>query len=758
MGLSLALGAFLGAANLGASGWSPAQEGATGWYDFLDLNSLYTDTARTTRVAAPGDFIRGVTDKSGKGNHASEATTPGVLDSIGDYTAMLFDGVAALLRINAIAASQNGDDTPLTAMWVEYDTDDALSFQTRLSFGSSSSANPRLAFDGDASGACSVRKRDNATSGASTAVAMGAGGEERIQRWVMRINGVTVDAWLNGVQVKTAAALNVGTQTFDKFTLGAQSRITTDSYWGGKLLEFAIWTNKALSDAQVARAISYMNTRYATEPPVVVVTPVPGNYALVAGIGQSNREGRGTASTSTVPDADTAYFYDGTRFSKLVDPVGGALSGSPAPAFAKEYNAITGRKVIYLELATGGTGQVIGSTPNWDVTGTLYPAARDAINAAAPVIQALPGVTIVTGLALDAQGENDAERVDAGLITAADYKTSKQAFYEALKANCSIIDRIFISELGARLDGAKETAYASIRSAQADVVTALSSYCGFSFKEAKNFPAQSKQKDVYHYKQTGYNQMGYEEAINVSIAQGYNPLPLTAYWDVNDSSTIFQDTARTIPVVLVTQSIRGVTDKSGNGNHLSEATNAPAYSLVSTYGSANFTGAQLLSANALAPLFSGADIPFTISMVLYNTDSAGALETFFALGNSADSTPRLQAYSDATGAVSVVKRDDANAITTVAMGAGAENVLQRWIFRHTGTTIEAWLDGTHVKLPTTQDRGVVTFDRFALGAQVRTTTDSYLDGKILEMKVWAGIILPDSFVAAEIAAVAGRYP
>jgi hypothetical protein len=756
IGLGLRLG-ITATLNKGG-GWSPARDGATAWFDFQSLGTLFTDTARTIPASVVGDPIRGVSDKSGNGNHASEATSPGVLDSIGNYPAIKFDGIAQLLRANSIAAGQSGDDTPFTAMWVEYDTDDSVALQTRWSFGSSSTANPRFAFDSDAAGSCSVRKRDDATSGAANTLAIGAGGEERIQRWIVRHNGSTVDVWLNGVQVKTASAQNVGTQTFDKFTMGAQSRLTNDSFYGGLLLEQAVWINHALTDEQIAKGNAYLERRYSVEPPVVVVTPVPGNYALVAGIGQSNREGRGTAGASAQPIAGTAYFYDGTRFSVLSDPVGGALSGSAAPAFAKQYNAITGRKVFYLELATGGTGQVVGSNPNWDITGTLYPAARDAINAAVTAIQALPGVTIATGIVLDAQGENDAERLDAGTITAAAYKSSKQAMYEALKAACPIIDKIFISELGARLDGTKEASYAAIRSAQADVVAALPSYCAFSFREAKNYPAQSKQKDTYHYNQVGLNQMGYEEALNVSIAQGYNPLPLTAYWDLDDAATVFQDTSRTTPATTAGQSVKGVSDKSGNGHHLTEATNAPVLGSVGAYKAAEFAGAQYLSANGIAPLFSGEDVPFTISWVEYDTDSAGATETRFAFGRSTTSVPRLQFFGDATGATSLVKRDDANSIVTVAMGAGAENLKQHWVLRHSGTTVEAWLNGVKVKTSTAQDRGVVTFDRFAIGAQIRNTIDSFFVGKMVYGKVWAGSALPDSFIAAEIAAVASRYP
>ena len=76
-------------ANLFAAG----EQGA--WYDPSDLSTMFQDSAGTTPVTAAGQPVGRILDKSGRGNHATQATTAQkpVLQTNGTQWWLQFDGV-----------------------------------------------------------------------------------------------------------------------------------------------------------------------------------------------------------------------------------------------------------------------------------------------------------------------------------------------------------------------------------------------------------------------------------------------------------------------------------------------------------------------------------------------------------------------------------------------------------------------------------------------------------------------------------------
>lgn len=81
-------------------------------------------------------------------------------------------------------------------------------------------------------------------------------------------------------------------------------------------------------------------------------------------------------------------------------------------------------------------------------------------------------------------------------------------------------------------------------------------------------------------------------------AAAFNPATLFsggaagAFYDISDISTLWKDTAGTSPVTADGDIVKRVDDKSGNGNHLTEATNGPTYRVAGALKRLQFDGSN----------------------------------------------------------------------------------------------------------------------------------------------------------------------
>lgn len=247
--------------------------GCVGWYDFSDLATLFTDAARTTPVTADGQAILGVTDKSGAGNHLSEATN-GPTYKIGQHPRQ------------SIARFDGSNDSLTSAT-------PALTQPTTILIAARWTADTPAANDEFIDGFAGVRQIifvDSATSRlAYYAGAVQVSGTVLTTGWYNQLtgqfNGAASELRLNGASISTA---NPGTDglTGVRFGTDGGSFFQTDH---GEILVY-----NGVTATDLASLESYLYAKWVDSGPVTVNVDTAG---VVAFLGQT--AGLMTTITST---------------------------------------------------------------------------------------------------------------------------------------------------------------------------------------------------------------------------------------------------------------------------------------------------------------------------------------------------------------------------------------------------------------------------------------------------------------------------
>lgn len=468
------------------------------WIDPDDSATKFQDAAGTTPVTALGQSVGRITDKSGNGNHFTQATggLEPVNSTLGDVQidrgALSFNGTSQLTRCDELAALMLGTGPQWTIHIVFSQTPTSL-VRAVFAAGSTSSTVHSAWLQGRSAG--SLVSLETRRGGLPVTAPCGASttGSQVVS---IRHNGTTIDAWRNGVRTATAVPVAVqSSSVINTFALGAFVRATTGSYHIGKIGEF-LMSAAANSDAEVTRAHNYLIGRLVSDKPVMDVFIVTG---------QSNAEGRGT-SGPTVP-AGTAIYVTNGAITDLADPVGGAATGSAWPSFANQWKSVTGRSSAWVESATGGSGLIDGvGTTNWSPSGTLRSAAVAAANSAIASVRDSLQYQLGNVYLCWQQGEQDATEYNGTTISASTYQPAQEELFDYFFANINSLGAILVSELGEHVT--PNPNYALIRGAQNAAVAATPN-CHLVFTGAKNFPAEGKMKaDGVHYDQAGLDQMG----------------------------------------------------------------------------------------------------------------------------------------------------------------------------------------------------------------------------------------------------------
>jgi hypothetical protein len=211
---------------LSLTGGSPAFNPATlysgeagGWYDPSDLSTMFQDTAGTTPVTADGQTVARINDKSGNGNHLTQATASArPTYKTGGY--LLFDG-GDYMTVATAAVSQ--PITMAAAVLITNtsgDVGNVYDGNQRLLMGAAGSNDYRLY-----AGTSSI------TGGTRNAAA---------HTMIGLANGASSSLKVDGVSIATG---NPGASQLDDIYLGAEgtpSQLFIGRYYGGLIIARAL--------------------------------------------------------------------------------------------------------------------------------------------------------------------------------------------------------------------------------------------------------------------------------------------------------------------------------------------------------------------------------------------------------------------------------------------------------------------------------------------------------------------------------------
>jgi len=152
------------------------------------------------------------------------------------------------------------------------------------------------------------------------------------------------------------------------------------------------------------------------------------------------------------------------------------------------------------------------------------------------------------------------------------------------------------------------------------------------------------------------NQIG-QPAYDVGIASSNDGFVVTElfaasekglWYDINDITTLFQDSAGTIPVTTVGQPVGKVLDKSGNGIHATQATSAnrPTYQIhAEGYGYLQFDGVNDSLVTSTLNLSTTDKVTWSTGLLVDNATSGSVAMEFSANTNTNEGTFYISAPS-----------------------------------------------------------------------------------------------------------------
>lgn len=244
--------------------------------------------------------------------------------------------------------------------------------------------------------------------------------------------------------------------------------------------------------------------------------------------GQSNAETNGDKSSVTAfsPPVGGVFKWNGSAIVHGDDPITnntGVGTGSIWPRFGITYFQVTGRPVLFVSAAVGGTSLA----PEADQgSGYWGPGANSKTYAAIAKLQAVMAYITSQGDTYDlkgmlwCQGEADALAINNGQSSAFNMQSANGWMKWQLRLAFGSTFPIYIFRTGTYTPN--DNGYAQIRQAQGEMI-GEDYYSRIVFRDAVNFESVGwMQTDHIHWHQKGLNWAGHSAAVNI-ITGGVNP-------------------------------------------------------------------------------------------------------------------------------------------------------------------------------------------------------------------------------------------
>jgi len=229
--------------------------------------------------------------------------------------------------------------------------------------------------------------------------------------------------------------------------------------------------------------------------------------------GQSNAVGQGDSAKSVQPLPGTAFEFDADAgsFMPLRDPAGKpwklfqrAGTGSVAPAFARRFHELSGKKVYFVTAARGGASCTVkaelSTYGTWDESGQLFPQAIEKTRMAEKASDMkLSGIIWM-------QGERDANAFVSAQIVAGDYEDAFVRLIQRFRKEFGESLPVYIVQTGFQQDKSPEGCQ-MVRDVQQKVSRKMK-HVYLAYTETDAFAQRGWFKDNVHYNQEALNHIG----------------------------------------------------------------------------------------------------------------------------------------------------------------------------------------------------------------------------------------------------------